>query len=189
MEMALKLAVVAILLAPLLAALRRPLATELLLTRIVKGAFSISAGASLLLLLVQLLVVILRSVFSLSFIWLQESTLYLFGAIFLLASAALLLSEGHVRVDVVYTKLSDRRKSLIDLAGLVLFVLPLAILIIWVSWSYVLTSWAQLERSQEPSGIHAVFLLKSLIPAFAVLIALAAEVRIIGLFRRLKGDQ
>ncbi|MEE4213302.1 MAG: TRAP transporter small permease subunit [Parvularcula sp.] len=153
------------------------------LRAVIGGAFTFASGATLLLLIVQLLVVLLRSVFSVSFIWLQESTLYLFGAIFLLASAALLLSEGHVRVDLFYAKLTPRQQSVVDLLGLVLFVIPVCALIILVSWDYVATSWAQMERSQEPSGIHAVFLLKTLIPAFAVLLMLAAELRILELVR------
>lgn len=136
--------------------------------------------------LVQATIVVLRSVFSVNFIWLQESTLYLFGAMFLLSSGALLLSEGHVRVDIFYGKLSEKRQQLIDLAGMVLFVLPVSALIILVSWDYVMISWAQLERSQETSGIHAVFLMKSMIPAFAALLILSAELRIMDLAHRLR---
>ncbi|MEM9839962.1 MAG: TRAP transporter small permease subunit [Pseudomonadota bacterium] len=178
-----KLIAIAILLAPLGVASVKPDTTETVLTRIVRSGFLVGRWASLILLVVQLAVVVMRSVFSIGFIWLQESTLYLFGAIFLLSSGALLLTGGHVRVDILYTKLSAKRKALVDLFGLTVFVIPLSILIIWVSWSYVGTSWTQLERSSEPTGIHAVFLLKSLIPAFAVLLALAAEVRIIRLLR------
>jgi len=161
-------------------------AVEAWLGRIVRGAFSFSSACVLVLMLVQVAVVVLRSVFSVSFIWLQESTLYLFGAIFLLSSGALLLSEGHVRVDVFYSRLAERQRQLVDLAGMILFVLPVSALIILVSWDYVMLSWVQLERSQEASGIHAVFLMKSMIPAFAALLILAAELRIIDLARRLR---
>ncbi|MEM0930682.1 MAG: TRAP transporter small permease subunit [Pseudomonadota bacterium] len=159
---------------------------ELWLDRVVRGAFALSSVCVLVLMLVQVAVVILRSVFSISFIWLQESTLYLFGAMFLLSSGALLLTEGHVRVDIFYSKLTERRRHIVDLAGMILFVLPVSTLIILVSWDYVMTSWAQLERSQEASGIHAVFLMKSMIPAFATLLILAAQLRIIDLVRRLR---
>ncbi|NRA29878.1 MAG: TRAP transporter small permease subunit [Parvularculaceae bacterium] len=185
-ETILKLIAIALLLSPLAVASFQERTVETVLTKTIKGAFAVSSAAGLILLLVQLAVVLLRSVFSVSFIWLQESTLYLFGAMFLLSSGALLLSEGHVRVDIIYNKLSERMKSYVDLVGLSLLVLPLTILIIWVSWSYVGTSWMQLERSQEATGIHAVFLLKSMIPAFAVLLAFAAEVRIIQIFRQLR---
>ncbi|MEO1041885.1 MAG: TRAP transporter small permease subunit [Pseudomonadota bacterium] len=180
------LALCVILMPLMLAALGQAKAVEPLLTRTVKGAFALSSVCVLILMLVQVSVVVLRSVFSVSFIWLQESTLYLFGAIFLLSSGALLLSEGHVRVDIFYGKLTERQRQLVDLAGMALFVLPVSALIVLVSWDYVITSWVQLERSQEPSGIHAVFLLKSMIPAFAILLILAAELRMIELIRRLR---
>lgn len=185
--MILKTIVIVLLLAPLALGLLGRFRVEERLETIVRGAFAVSAVSGLLLLFVQLAVVILRSVFSVSIIWLQESTLYLFGAMFLLSSGALLLTDGHVRVDILYTKLSERRKAMVDLVGLLLFVIPLSILIIGVSWNYVGTSWAQLERSQEPSGIHAVFLLKSMIPAFAALLLFAAEVQILRLVRSLRG--
>jgi TRAP-type mannitol/chloroaromatic compound transport system permease small subunit len=175
----------AVLLLPLGFAFRSRKA-EAAIASVPKAAFRIAAGAGLLLLLVQLTVVLLRSIFSVSFIWLQEATLYLFGAMFLLSSGALLLSEGHVRVDIFYAKASERRRALIDLVGMVVFILPLSFLIIIVSWNYVLTSWVQLERSQEASGVHAVFLLKTMIPLFAALLALAAEARIPGLVRQLR---
>lgn len=184
--MIVKALIIALLFAPLALAFRTPLA-EAFLSRTVKGAFIVAAAATLPLFLVQLAVVLLRSVFSVSFIWLQESTLYLFGAMFLLSSGALFLSEGHVRVDILYTQLSGRRKAMVDLAGTLLFAMPLAVLILWVSWDYVLTSWVQMERSQEPTGIHAVFLLKSLIPAFAVLVLFAGQLRVLSLFRTLRG--
>ncbi|MEM9810636.1 MAG: TRAP transporter small permease subunit [Pseudomonadota bacterium] len=157
------------------------------LKRIVKAAFAVSSACGLLLLLTQLGIVILSSVFSVSFIWLQEGTLYLFGAMFLLSSGALILSEGHVRVDILYTNLNEARQRQVDLVGMLIFVIPVSILIIIVSWDYVATSWIQLERSQEPSGIHAVFLLKSMIPGFAVLLMLAAEVRVIEILGQMRG--
>ncbi|MEM6912799.1 MAG: TRAP transporter small permease subunit [Pseudomonadota bacterium] len=183
----LPIAALCLILAPLpAAALGHAKVIEPWLTRIVKGAFTLSSVCVLILMLVQVSVVVLRSVFSVSFIWLQESTLYLFGAMFLLSSGALLLSEGHVRVDIFYGKLTERRQQIVDLAGMTFFVLPVSALIILVSWDYVVTSWMQLERSQEPSGIHAVFLLKSMIPAFATLLLLAAQLRMIDLVRRLR---
>lgn len=144
---------------------------------LVRGAFSVSVAAALLLALVQVGVVIAVSVFSVSVVWLQELTLYLFGAMFLLASGMVLLTDGHVRVDLFYSRWTPRRRALIDLLGLTLFVLPVCALVLIAAGPYVAQSWADLERSAEPSGIHAVYLLKSMIPGFGLLLALAAFVR------------
>jgi TRAP-type mannitol/chloroaromatic compound transport system permease small subunit len=181
-----RLLVVLLLLAPLFAAPFSGAVREGL-RRVVGAGFWLAVACVLPLLVVQLGVVLLRSVFSVSFIWLQESTLYLFGAMFLLSSGALLLRDGHVRVDIFYTKASKRRQALIDLIGTLVFVVPLSILIVFVSWDYVATSWSQLERSQETSGLHIVYLLKSLIPAFAVMLLFAGELRAAELLVRLRG--
>ena len=64
------------------------------------------------------------------------------------------------------------RKAIIDLAGSVLLLLPFSAVLIWLSVPYVARSWAMLERSQESSGLPLVFVLKTLIPLFAAMMAL-----------------
>ena len=152
-----------------------------------RAAFALSAAAALLLALVQAAVVIAVSVFSVSVVWLQELTQYLFGALFLLAAGAVLLTDGHVRVDLFYSRWSARRRALVDLLGLTLFVLPVCALVLIASAPYVAASWAELERSSEPGGIHAVYLLKSLIPAFGILLGLAAFGRAVEAAATLRG--
>ena len=152
-----------------------------------RAAFALGAIASLVLLLVQLAVVVLVSVFSLSVIWLQESTAYLFAATFLLGAGGVFLLDGHVRVDVLSSRWTERRRAAVDLGGIVLFVLPVCALIVFVSTPWAARSWAELERSGEPSGLHAVYLLKSMVPAFAVFLALAAFVRAEAAARLLRG--
>jgi TRAP-type mannitol/chloroaromatic compound transport system permease small subunit len=136
---------------------------------------AIGRGAAwlvLLLVLVQFLVVLLRYVFGLGSIWLQELIVYAHAFAFLLAAAWALAIGAHVRVDVFYRDAAPRSRALVDLFGALLFLLPMMLLIVWVSWPYAARSWAIFERSKETAGIPAVFLLKSAIPAFAGLLAL-----------------
>ena len=137
-------------------------------------AFALACAAALLLALVQILVVVLVQVFAVSVVWLQELTQYLFGAMILLASGGVLLADGHVRVDVLYGRWAPRTQALVNLLGLTLLVLPVCALVVLSSAPYVAASWAELERSAEPTGLHATYLLKSLIPAFGFLLGLAA---------------
>ena len=130
------------------------------------------AWAALLVVLVQFAVVVLRYVFGIGSIWLSESILYGNAIMFMLAAAWTLQQGGHVRVDVFYAASSPRRKALIDLAGAVLLLLPFMLALAWLSLPYVARSWAILERSRETSGLPAVFLFKTLIPLFALLLAL-----------------
>ncbi len=77
-----------------------------------------------------------------------------------------------MRVDIFYREASARRKAVVDLAGVALFLLPVCALIWWGSWPYVANSWRVFEGSRETSGIQAVFLLKSVILVFVALIVL-----------------
>ena len=131
-----------------------------------------ASWCALAIVLIGFAVVLLRYVLGLGSIWLQESILYAHAALFLLAAAWTLKEGGHVRVDVFYASASPRVKAWIDLLGALLLLLPFCIAIIWFSWPYVARSWAILERSRETSGLPLVFLLKTLIPLFATMLAL-----------------
>jgi len=131
-----------------------------------------AAWACLFVVLVQFLVVVLRYGLDLGSIWLTESILYAHALLFMLAAAWTLREGGHVRVDVFYAEASPRTKALIDLLGALLLLLPFMLVLAWLSIPYVARSWAILERSRETSGLPTVFLLKTLIPLFALTMAL-----------------
>ncbi|HJN23219.1 MAG TPA: TRAP transporter small permease subunit [Rhodospirillales bacterium] len=128
-----------------------------------------TAWAALAMVIVQFAVVVLRHVFGLGSIMLQESVVYLHAILFMVGSGYTLLHGGHVRVDIFYRHAAARKKALIDLAGVVIFLIPVCLLIWWVSWPYVVNSWLIFEGSRETSGIQAVFLLKTVIPLFSAL--------------------
>ena len=94
------------------------------------------------------------------------------AALFLLAAAWTLQEGGHVRVDVFYADASPRTKAWIDLLRRAVLLLPFMLALLWFALPYVARSWAILERSRETSGLPLVFLLKTLIPVFALLLAL-----------------
>ena len=116
-------------------------------------------------------VVVLRYAFDVGAIFLQEAVVYLHGLAFLVGLSYGLRHDGHVRVDLIYSKLTPARKEFVNFVGHLIFMLPLAITIAWISTPYALKSWAILEGSAEVGGLQAVFVLKSLIPLTAVLLA------------------
>jgi len=130
------------------------------------------AWLALVMVLVQFAVVVLRYMFGFGSIMMQESVVYLHGILFMAGAGYTLLHGGHVRVDVFYRDASPRTRALVDLIGVVIFLLPVCALIWWGSWSYIQTSWQVLEGSRETSGIQAVYLLKTTILVFTVLMAL-----------------
>ena len=127
---------------------------------------------ALAMLLIQIVVVVLRYGFGFSWIALNESILYLHGALFMLGAGYTLLVDGHVRVDIFYANASPRRKAWVDAAGHVFLLAPSMALLLYWSWPSVRNSWAILEGPISVGGIPASFLLKSLIPAFCVLLLL-----------------
>ena len=100
-----------------------------------------------------------------------EAQWYMFSLIFLWGGAYALKNGVHVRVDIVYSKLSARGKAWIDVLGTVLFLIPLCLLILWISVPYAMDSWHILEDSPDPGGLPR-YLIKSAIPiAFVLLLA------------------
>jgi TRAP-type mannitol/chloroaromatic compound transport system permease small subunit len=117
-------------------------------------------------------VVVLRYGFDSGSIAMQETVSYLHAAVFMLGAAYTLKHDAHVRVDIVYRRLSARGQALVNLLGTLLLLLPVCIYIMASSWEYVAISWGLREGSQEAGGLNAVFLLKTAIPAMAVLLML-----------------
>jgi TRAP-type mannitol/chloroaromatic compound transport system permease small subunit len=127
---------------------------------------------ALLLVLLQFAVVVLRYAFGTSFIMMQEGVIYLHAILFMLAIGYTYLVDQHVRVDVLYTGWLPRRKALVDLLAVLVGVLPFCALVLWASWGYVAASWRFGEGPMAVGGLPFTPLLKSMIPAMAVLLGL-----------------
>lgn len=129
---------------------------------------------------------ILRYGFDMGAIMLQESVLYMHGAVFMLGFSYTLQHDEHVRVDLAYSRMSDRNKSIVNLAGHLFLLAPLCLALTVFSLEYVVNSWSILEGSQEVGGIRGVYLLKTLIPVSACLLLLQAGLLAVREFQRLR---
>lgn len=118
-------------------------------------------------------IVVLRYGFSTGSIAMQEAVTYLHGSLFMLGVAYALKSGGHVRVDIFYRQFSKRRRAWVDALGGIVFLLPLCVVIVALSWGYVGDAWAIRESSPEPGGIPYLYLLKTLLPLMAINLAIA----------------
>ena len=130
------------------------------------------AWLALAVVLLQFALVAARYIFGLGSVWAGETVIYAHAAVFMLAAAWTLQAGGHVRVDIFYADASARTKAVIELVGSLLLLLPFMVVLLWLSVPYAGRSWAILEHSQETSGLPIVFVLKTLIPIFALLMAL-----------------
>jgi len=117
--------------------------------------------------LLTALIVVMRYGFNLNSVFMQELVTYMHGSLFLLGAAYALKSGAHVRVDIFYRGFSPRAQAWVNSLGGIIFLMPVCIFILGVSWNYVTEAWAIRESSAEPGGIPAVYLLKTLIPLMA----------------------
>jgi len=129
-------------------------------------------------------IVLLRYQFQIGSIALQESIIYFNAMIFTLGAAYTLKEQGHVRVDIFYSKMSERNKALVDLSGTLIFLIPVCIFIIWMSWNYVATSWRIGEKSAEIGGLPFIYLLKTLILFLPALLLLQSVSELLKAYER-----
>jgi TRAP-type mannitol/chloroaromatic compound transport system permease small subunit len=139
--------------------------------------------------LVTVLVVVLRYGFSIGFIWMQESVRFMYAGVFLLCAGYTLQKDKHVRVDVLYLNMSERKRALVDLLGSLFLLLPVCWVIFYYSWSYVINSWVQMEGSIEERGLHLVFIMKTFIWLFSFLVSLQSVATIINSFHIIKNSK
>jgi TRAP-type mannitol/chloroaromatic compound transport system permease small subunit len=130
------------------------------------------AWLTLFMVVLTVTIVLLRYGFSQGWIWLQESVTYLHATVFMLVAAWALQDDGHVRVDVLYRRRSERYRALVNLLGAALFLAPFCLFLLIAGWDYVLGSWRVMEGSREAGGLPLVYLLKSLILLLPALLLL-----------------
>ena len=96
---------------------------------------------------------IIRKVFNMSSNAFLEAQWYLFAAVFLLCSGFTLLRNEHVRIDVIVGRLSPRAQAAVDVFGTLFFLLPMAILFIYLSWPVFVRTYTHGEISTNAGGL------------------------------------
>ena len=134
---------------------------------------------TLFIVLMTLAVVILRYAFNTGATALQETALYLHGAVFTLAAGYTLKHDGHVRVDIFYRNFSVRTRHWVDFLGTLLLLMPVCLFILYSSFDYVLASWRVGESSVEAGGLAYVYLQKSLLLLLVVSLLLQGTVELV----------
>ncbi|MBR9863176.1 MAG: TRAP transporter small permease subunit [Rhodobacteraceae bacterium] len=132
----------------------------------------IFAWLSLGIVLVCFTVVVQRYVFATSYVWMQDLYIWLNGAMFTGVAGFALLRNDHVRVDIFYRPASIRTKAMIDLTGVIVFLLPFTWVVYTYSMPFVMRAWGYSEASANVGGMPGLFILKSFIIGFAILLAL-----------------
>jgi TRAP-type mannitol/chloroaromatic compound transport system permease small subunit len=153
----------------------------------IEWVLKIAMFAAVLLFILQLAVVISSYALALSWTWLSESVIYAFATIFMLGAACALRDEAHVRVDILRPKFGENGRAWIELAGTYLLLFPICIRLLMTGEQGLTRTWMLFEGSRESDGLPVLFLFKTLVPMFAVLmivaglsIALKAALRLTG---------
>ncbi|MHC9512089.1 TRAP transporter small permease subunit [Kangiella sp. M94] len=123
---------------------------------------------TLFMVLIVVAVLVLRNIFGISAIPLQESVTYMHGIVFMLGAAYTLKHHDHVRVDVFYHRFSHRTKALVDMAGFLILLLPVCIFLIVYSLDYVIFNWKIKEGSSQPGGLPYLYMFKTVLLALPI---------------------
>jgi len=147
------------------------------------------AWMTLLMVLVTFAIVVLRYWLDSGFIWLQESVTWMHACVFMLGAAYTLQREEHVRVDIFYREMNERRRAWVNLLGVLLFLLPLSAFLATSSFDYAAASWRLKEESRNSGGLPypAVPLLKSTLVLMPVLVALQGLALALRAIKTLRG--
>lgn len=169
----------------LTASVSRYLATQI--DRATRWALNAAMACAVALFLLQLAVVVASYAFALSWTWLSELVIYAFAAMFMLGAASALRDDAHVRVDILRPRFGQEGRNWIELAGTYLFLFPICIRLLMTGEEGLTRSWTLFEGSRESDGLPFLFLFKTLVPVFAVLliaqglsVALKAALRLTG---------
>lgn len=133
--------------------------------------------------------VVARYMFNEVSIGMQEMEWHLYSVVFLLGIPYALRTDGHVRVDIFYSRWSNRTKALINLIGAFIFVIPFAYLIGHYGYDFALDSYRMGESSGDPGGLPHRWVIKAVIPLTAFFIATAGLNMATYAVRVLAGDR
>ena len=144
--------------------------------------------SSLLVLFLILLVsvsVILRYIFSIGFIWIQDLYIWIHAIFILLGISYTLKMDNHVRIDLLYRNFNKKKRNLINLIGLVIFAIPLTYLLLVNGLDYFTRSYNLNEGSKESGGLPNIFILKFFIFFLGILLFLEIFRQIISFLKNL----
>jgi TRAP-type mannitol/chloroaromatic compound transport system permease small subunit len=132
--------------------------------------------------LVTFVIVVLRYVFDVGLIWLQESLTWLHAVVFMLGAAYTLQRDEHVRVDIFYRDMTERGRAWVNLLGTLFFIFPMCALFVWAAWDYVAVSWSIGEVSRNAGGLP--FPLIPLLKTVLIVMPLAVALQGVSLLTR-----
>ncbi|NQZ57708.1 MAG: TRAP transporter small permease subunit [Lentisphaeraceae bacterium] len=144
--------------------------------------------ANFLLMFSVVIQVICRYFFNFTSAAFEELQWHFYSIAMLVGITYALITDSHVRADILYGRMSERKKSIIDLLSMLLFVLPFFTYLFWQSLPFVERSFAVGESSGNPGGLPFRWLIKGAIPVACLLVDIAAISKIMRSIDKLRGQ-
>ncbi len=131
--------------------------------------------------------VFMRYLFKSGSIAFQELEWHIFSLIILLGTSYALKEDGHVRVDILYTKFSEKKKAIVNIIGAFIFITPIALLVALGSVEFVIEAFTTHEVSGDPGGLTHRWIIKAFIPFsfwLLIFISVGFVIKNINLYRK-----
>ncbi len=123
--------------------------------------------------------VVLRYVFKNSIAALEELQWHLYAVVIMIGLSYAFVTDSHIRLDILHTKFSRRKKEKMEIFGIVCFLMPMIMVFFFHSLGFVAESWRVGECSDAPMGLCYRWALKSVITLSFGLLLIAAICRLI----------
>ncbi|MBM2322992.1 MULTISPECIES: TRAP transporter large permease subunit [Marivita] len=147
--------------------------------KMVKGVGHVVMWANVLLIGAIVAQVLFRYLLNQNFPKLDEIQWHFYGLVTMVGISYALVTDSHVRVDILHLQLSRRAQRIIEVLGILTLVAPFLYLMVDQGWDYFYESWRVSERSSSPTGLPARWAFKAIIPISFVLLSFAALARLI----------
>jgi TRAP-type mannitol/chloroaromatic compound transport system permease small subunit len=155
--------------------------------RFILGLGHFLSWANALLIVVIVTQVTLRYGFGRGFVALEELEWHLYSVAFMFGLSYAVVTDAHVRVDLISQFLSRSKREWIEIMGILFLLLPFIVVVIIYGWEFFVASWVHNERSTAPLGLPFRWAIKSVIPLSFALFGLAAAARLAKAVNLLRG--
>jgi len=135
-------------------------------------------GVNALLIVAIISQILLRYGFDSSQVWLEELQWHLYATGVMMGLSYAQINDSHIRVDILHARFSDRTKRIVEIIGILLFILPFVWVVFYHSLDFVYDAWRTSERSNAPLGLPYRWIIKSVIPVSFGLLGLAVISRL-----------
>lgn len=145
--------------------------------------FTLSFGrflswANFALIFVVVLQVILRYGFGRGMVALEELEWHLFAVAFMFGLSYAVVTDAHVRVDLLSSRMSRSARAWVEIGGIVFLLLPFVVAVIVYGWEFFISAWVRNERSLAPMGLPCRWAIKAVIPLSFILLGISAATRL-----------